>query len=130
MKKTFAFFLTVLLLRAQPAQAFSVKHDFNVQIGPFDASRTNFEYILTPTEYQVKSTVETHGLFDSLYPFRADYETTGKINGDNMETLSYKYTSKSRFTNRSRELVYDQNGRPMYRLSSKKWQREKKRYST
>ena len=97
MKKTPAFLLAALLLGAQPAQAFSVRHDFSVQIGPFDASRTNFEYALTPTEYRVESTVKTNGLFDTLYPFRADYATTGKINGDNMETRSYKYKSQSRF---------------------------------
>ena len=82
MKKTPAFLLAALLLGAQPAQAFSVRHDFSVQIGPFDASRTNFEYALTPAEYRVESTVKTNGLFDTLYPFRADYATTGKINGD------------------------------------------------
>lgn len=119
MKKTPAFLLAALLLGIQPAQAFSVRHDFSVQIGPFDASRTNFEYALTPTEYRVESTVKTNGLFDTLYPFRADYATTGKINGDNMETRSYKYKSQSRFTSRSRELVYDRNGKPLYRLSAK-----------
>lgn len=125
MKKTPAFLLAALLLGAQPAQAFSVRHDFSVQIGPFDASRTNFEYALTPTEYRVESTVKTNGLFDTLYPFRADYATTGKINGDNMETRSYKYKSQSRFTSRSRELVYDRNGKPLYRLSAKNGKEKK-----
>ena len=117
--------LAALLLGIQPAQAFSVRHDFSVQIGPFDASRTNFEYALTPTEYRVESTVKTNGLFDTLYPFRADYATTGKINGDNMETRSYKYKSQSRFTSRSRELVYDRNGKPLYRLSAKNGKEKK-----
>lgn len=125
MKKTPAFLLAALLLGIQPAQAFSVRHDFSVQIGPFDASRTNFEYALTPTEYRVESTVKTNGLFDTLYPFRADYATTGKINGDNMETRSYKYKSQSRFTSRSRELVYDRNGKPLYRLSAKNGKEKK-----
>lgn len=125
MKKTPAFLLAALLLGIQPAQAFSVRHDFSVQIGPFDASRTNFEYALTSTEYRVESTVKTNGLFDTLYPFRADYATTGKINGDNMETRSYKYKSQSRFTSRSRELVYDRNGKPLYRLSAKNGKEKK-----
>lgn len=125
MKNTPAFLLTALLLGTQPTQAFSVRHDFSVQIGPFDASRTNFEYALTPSEYRVESTVTTNGLFDALYPFRADYATTGKINGGNLETHSYKYKSQSRFSSRSRELVYDKNGMPLYRLSAKNGKEKK-----
>ena len=125
MTKTPLLLLAALLFETQSALAFSVSHDFSVQIGPFDASRTNFEYALTPADYRVESTVQTNGLFDTLYPFRADYATTGKINGDNLETRSYKYTSKSRFTSRSRELVYDQNGKPLYRLSTKNGKEKK-----
>ena len=125
MTKTPLLLLAALLFETQSALAFSVSHDFSVQIGPFDASRTNFEYALTPADYRVESTVQTNGLFDTLYPFRADYATTGKINGDNLETRSYKYTSKSRFTSRSRELVYDQNGKPLYRLSTKTAKKKK-----
>ena len=125
MKKIYLFLPVAILFKTATAQAFSVSHDFSVQIGPFNASRTNFEYALTPTEYRVESVVKTDGLFDTLYPFRADYATTGRINGDELETLSYKYKSKSRFSSRSRELVYDKNGVPLYRLSSKNGKEKK-----
>ena len=125
MKKIYLFLSAAILFKTATVQAFSVSHDFSVQIGPFDASRTNFEYALTPTEYRVESVVKTNGLFDTLYPFRADYATTGRINGDELETLSYKYKSKSRFSSRSRELVYDKNGVPLYRLSSKNGKEKK-----
>ena len=42
-----------------------------------------------------------------------------------METRSYKYKSQSRFTSRSRELVYDRNGKPLYRLSAKNGKEKK-----
>ncbi len=125
MKKIYLFLSIIVLLKTAPAQAFTVEHDFSVQIGPFAASRTNFEYALTPTEYRVESVVKTNGLFDTLYPFRADYATTGRINGDELETTSYKYKSKSRFSSRSRELVYNKNGVPLYRLSSKNGKEKK-----
>ncbi len=107
------------LFFCQTAQAFSVNHDFTVILGVFNASDTKFSYSLTPKDYAVNSTVKTAGFFDSLYPFEAVYSTTGKIKKNEMETASYKYQSKSRFSKRSKELVYDKNGNPLYRISSR-----------
>lgn len=111
--------LLFLTLFSYPAQAFSIKHDFNVFIGVFNASNTDFTYSLTPQDYSVKSSVKTAGVFDTLYPFKADYATTGKIKGKELETTSYKYKSQSRFSSRRKELIYDQNGIPVYRISAK-----------
>lgn len=105
--------------------AFSVEHDFNVRLGVFNASDTTFTYALTPGGYAVSSEVATAGFFDTLYPFKAVYSTTGKIKNGGFETSSYKYESRSRFTKRTKELVYDDNGLPLYRISSKN-DREKK----
>lgn len=101
------------------AQALTVEHDFTVILGMFNASDTHFRYSLTPTSYKVNSEVATAGIFDTLYPFKAVYSTTGKINKKELETTSYKYQSQSRFTKRTKELIYDNNGNPLYRLSSK-----------
>lgn len=125
MKKTRLLTLLALLFTAAPAQAFTVIHDFRVLLGPFNASETGFEYSLTPKDYQVKSSVKTFGIFDTLYPFKAEYATTGKINGKNLETRSYKYKSKSRFSSRAKELVYNDKGLPVYRLSSKNGKEKK-----
>lgn len=100
-------------------EAFNVQHDFIVFVGPFNASETYFEYALTPFEYSVKSGVKTFGTFKTLYPFEASYATTGKIKDQELETMSYKSKSKSRFTRRHKELVYDNQGQPIYRISSK-----------
>ncbi len=117
--KKIPFFALFFCLSAFSARAFTLEHDFKVQIGPFDASRTLFRYGLDKDNYLVSSEVKTSGLFDTLYPFRAEYATTGKINGKNLETRSYKYASKSRFSRRTKELVYNESGQPVYRLSSK-----------
>ena len=117
--KKLLFLSVFFCLCAAEAKASGVTHDFTVFIGPFNASRTEFTYSLTPEKYEVRSSVKTAGLFDALYPFKAEYETTGRINGDELETASYKYTSQSRFNRRSKELVYDGKGNPIYRLSTK-----------
>ena len=115
------FLLYVLLLAFFPleAHAFSVEHNFTVFVGPFNASKTDFTYALDSKNYAVSSRVKTFGFFDTLYPFEAVYSTTGKIKGQEFETTSYKYRSKSRFNRRRKELIYNQDGIPVYRLSSK-----------
>ena len=118
MKKT-ALLLTFLCLLTRTALAFTVEHEFTVLLGPFDASRTRFSYSLKPGDYSVNSAVRTNGFFDTLYPFKANYATTGKIKNNNLQTGSYHYDSQSRFSKRSRELVYDDKGRAIYRLSTK-----------
>lgn len=102
-----------------PARALTVEHDFTVILGVFNASDTHFRYSLTPNSYSVSSEVATAGIFDTLYPFKAVYSTTGRIKKKELETASYKYQSQSRFTKRTKELVYDDRGSPLYRLSSK-----------
>lgn len=118
MKKTL-FTLFSLLCLCREADAFSVTHDFTVFIGPFNASQTSFTYALSPDSYAVASKVKTFGLFDTLYPFEARYATTGHIKNGKLETTSYKYQSQSRFTKRKKELIYNEQGVPVYRISSK-----------
>lgn len=118
MKKTALSALFSVIL-AGTAQAYNVTHDFTVLLGPFNASRTLFNYDITPQSYEVKSTVNTNGLFSTLYPFRAEYLTSGKIQKQKLTTTNYKSLSKSRFNTRKKEMFYDEHGRPTYRISSK-----------
>ncbi len=117
--KKFVLFLLLGLAFAAPARSATVEHEFTVIIGPFDASRTAFSYSLDKDSYKIESTVRTAGMFDSLYPFRADYMTSGGIKGGKLQTQHYYYRSKSRFNRRSKELVYNEKGVPVYRVSSK-----------
>ncbi|MDY4840833.1 MAG: DUF3108 domain-containing protein [Alphaproteobacteria bacterium] len=118
MKKFCLISLFLLLFPAQ-AQAAAVQHNFTIFLGPFNAGKTRFTYTLHPREYSVRSKVETAGIFNTLYPFTAEYATTGKIKGKDLETSSYKYKSQSRFNTRRKELIYDPNGNPVYRISAK-----------
>ncbi len=124
MKKTF-YILFCLLSFPQAAAAFSVTHDFIVFLGPFNASKTRFTYALTPNDYAVNSTVKTFGMFDTLYPFKAEYATTGRIEKNGLATTGYKYASQSRFSHRTKEIIYDPNGQPLYRISSKNGKEKK-----
>ncbi len=107
------------------AQAFSVEHQFKVGIGTFDASRTTFTYALTDKDYSVQSQVKTNGFFDILYPFQARYSTTGIITKNGLETRSYHYDSQSRFNKRSKDLIYNEQGLPIHRISSKNGKEKK-----
>lgn len=117
MKKIPLYF--ALLFTVSDVQAAVVEHDFTAILGVFNASDTKFTYELTPQNYAIRSEVKTAGVFDTLYPFKAIYSTTGNIKKKDFETTSYKYTSQSRFTKRTKELVYNDKGEPIYRLSSK-----------
>ena len=91
--KKIPLLLLIGLLYVGPARAFTVEHDFTVILGPFNASKTRFTYALTPDSYAVNSTVKTDGMFNTLYPFKANYATTGKIVNGNLETTDYHYVS-------------------------------------
>ncbi len=108
------------------AKALSVTHDFTAFIGPFNASTATFEYTLTNKNYAVRSLVRTNGTFGFLYPFEADYYTGGSIKGNQLETSAYRYTSKSRFNKRSKVLIYNKSGQPVFAVSSKNGKEKKK----
>ena len=94
--KKFCLTSLFLLLFSLQAQAAAVQHNFTVFLGPFNTGKTRFTYSLTPQNYSVRSKVETTGIFDTLYPFAAEYATTGNIKGKDLETSSYKYKSKAK----------------------------------
>ena len=111
--------LTFLISFANLTQAKTINHEFDVFIGKFNASRTTFEYSLNKDNYKITSDVKTFGVFDSLYPFSAQYSTSGLVKNNQLITTSYKYNAQSRFSKRHKELVYDKDGTPIYRISSK-----------
>lgn len=127
MQKITTFFLIVLLW-AVDARAFSVSHDLFVTVGAFDASRTRFTYTLTPASYQISSKVSTNGFFDTVYPFKAEYLTAGKIDAAGMITTDYSYTSKSRFNTRGKQVFYNAAGEPQYQISTKNGKSKKRNF--
>lgn len=125
MKKTALSFLFAILL-AGSAKAYQTTHYATAFLGPFNASNANFTYNITPKSYLVHTNIETFGVFSSLYPFTAEYQTTGNINKNTFLTTSYRSASKSRFNTRKKEMFYDENGKPTYRISNKNSSNKKK----
>ena len=117
--KKIAQICTILLMLTTSAYATEVMHNFKVFIGPFEASHTSFSYKLTDSSYKVQSEVATYGFFNTLYPFKAKYYTDGNIKNNQLETSHYHYSSHTRFNHRTKELVYNEQGIPIYRISSK-----------
>ena len=128
MQKNTIFFLGALLWCFN-ASAYSVKHDMFVTVGAFDASKTQFAYTFTPNTYQVKSSIQTNGFFDSIYPFKADYHTSGRIINEKMITDEYSYTSKSRFNTRGKQVIYNDKGEPQYQIASKNGKDKKRNFT-
>ena len=113
-------FALIITLFAQEAQSASVKQDFIVHVGPFDAGRTEFEYDLGANKFSVLSKVSTNGLIDVIYPFTASYQSIGKIlKSQKLQTQKYTSLSQSSSTCRSKEMYYNAAGLPTYRISAK-----------
>lgn len=124
--KYFSTQLLLIFVFVADAAALSVRHDFTAFIGPFNASTAEFEYNLKPQKYSVQSTVRTNGTFNILYPFEANYFTGGNIKNDFLETSAYRYTSQSRFNKRTKEMIYNDEGQPLFSISTKNGKEKKK----
>ncbi len=127
MQKITIFFFTCLFW-CYDAAAFTVRHDLFVTVGAFDASKTEFTYTLTPDNYQITSSVTTNGFFDTVYPFKAEYHTSGIIKNDNLTTIDYNYTSRSRFNTRTKKVFYNKAGEPISQSSSKNGKSKQRKF--
>ncbi|MBQ9235885.1 MAG: DUF3108 domain-containing protein [Alphaproteobacteria bacterium] len=111
--KSYRIFFLISLFYTGLAQAFSVNHDFLVHIGAFDAASVNFRYQMNPQDYSIRSVVSTNGFFHTLYPFAAQYDTSGRIINEKLISQDYRYISQSRFKNRSKQVMFDDQGLPV-----------------
>ena len=126
MIKKFLLFVAFASIFYSNANAYSVSHKFTAFVGPFNAAKADFSYRLSPKNYAVDAVIRTNGTFDVLYPFEAQYATDGEFNKGIMETKNYHYKSKSRFNKRSKKMIYDDNGQPIFSISSKNGKEKKK----
>lgn len=94
-------------------------HYISVKIGPFAAAQVKLSYDITPKNYAFNSKVATDGVFGSVYPFSAEYETSGSIHQNKLITKDYRYKSATKTHTRTKQLVFDTKGHLDYRLSSK-----------
>ena len=124
----FITILSVFIIIPSLSHAFSVKHNFFVTVGIFDASKTEFTYSLTENNYKVASKVMTNGFFNTVYPFEANYTSSGTIDKSQMTTADYNYEAKSKYNTRSKKVFY-RDGHPVYQISSKNGKDKKKEFS-
>ncbi len=118
MKNGLLIFLSVLIWGAE-VQALEVKHYMQTTIGLFDACEETFSYALyQDKDYDIKTSVSTSGTFGVLYPFTATYHSVGTYDKSGFKPQDYYYETQTRFTHRSKEIVY-KNGEPQYRISVK-----------
>lgn len=110
-------FLIIALLYSTNAFAFSVEHHFLVHIGAFDAAKVKFTYELNAKDYGIRSEIKTNGFFNTLYPFLAQYDTSGIISHNKMTSLDYQYISESRFKTRSKQVIFDEKGLPVSQIT-------------
>lgn len=110
------FFFLITLFYATNVSAFSVEHNFLVHIGAFDAAKVKFTYSINPDDYGIRSEIATNGFFNTLYPFLAQYDTSGTLSKNKMITRDYQYISRSRFKVRSKKVIFDDNGFPVSQI--------------
>ena len=125
MKKIMFFFLFFMSFISS-AQAYETIHHAMAVLGLFDAATATFQYRISPQSYLVRTTIQTNGIFGNFYPFTAEYKTTGNVKNNLFQTTSYTSDSKSRFNTRKKEMFYDTNGKPIYRISTKNSSDKKK----
>lgn len=101
------------------ANAHQTIHHTTAFVGPFNASNASFSYNITPNSYIVKTNIETNGIFNTLYPFKAEYKTTGTVSKNDFNTNSYKSYSKSRSNTRKKEIFYDNTGKATHIINKK-----------
>lgn len=112
-------FLSIFFYGISGAGALEVKHKIKTSVGFFDASEETFSYAFyKDKDYDVKTTLKTTGTFGALYPFKATYHAVGTYDGFDFKPQDYYYETDSRFTHRTKEIVYE-NGVPQRRVSVK-----------
>lgn len=124
----FITILLICLIFPNLSEAITVKHNFFVTVGLFDASKTEFTYTLNKNNYKIASKVMTNGFFNTIYPFEANYITSGTIKNSQMTTVDYNYESKSKSKTRRKKVFYE-NGKPIYQITSKNGQEKKKEFT-
>lgn len=117
--KRLLFWLFTATFLPLPLYAAEVTHHLASSIAFLDAAEETFTYkFYNNRDYDIKTSVITTNTFGTLYPFKATYHSVGTYNKNVFKPQSYFQTSKSRFHNRSKEIVYA-DGVPQYRISIK-----------
>lgn len=117
--KRVLIFWALFLMVIKPAAALQMTQYMQTRIGIFDACEQSLTYSFQQNKnYDIKTTLKTSGTFGLLYPFSAEYHAVGTYNKADFKPQNYFYETQSRFTHRTKEVIYE-NGVPQERISVK-----------
>lgn len=119
MKKYLLILFLIICLSVNTVHASGILQTFKVEIGPFDAAMVKFSYHKNENAYDFFSSIQTTGIFDVFYSFQADYQTVGKIVGENFVTTDYTQTAVTSAHRREKKLLFNEKGQLYRRESSK-----------
>ncbi|MBR2299283.1 MAG: DUF3108 domain-containing protein [Alphaproteobacteria bacterium] len=111
--------LTLIFISTFTANAATVEQSFNVEIGVFDAANVNISYQLDEKAYSFSSQIQTDGMFDKFYSFKASYFTSGFIFKNRLSAQDYRQTTQSSAHKRTKRLIFNNNGILAKRISTK-----------
>ncbi len=109
----------VALLFARSVGAVGLEQEFDVEIGVFDAAKIVLTYKENKEKYDIVAKIQTENLFDTLYPFRAMYKSTGLVLRSVIVPEIYQAEMKSRSHLRTKQILYDRKGHAYKRISAK-----------
>lgn len=101
------------------AYAHTLKADYAVNIGIFNAAKLSVRYTIDTQSYALETNVATNSLFHALYPFSARYAASGRFVQGALQTADYHYQTQSRAHRRMKRLIFDENGFLIARESNK-----------
>jgi len=109
----------LLLFAARESAAMVLKQQMNVNIGVFDAASVSLQYDNADNRFYMSATVRTENLFDTLYPFKAIYESKGQRYKDKVIPEIYQTRTQSRNHIRTKKIFYNDKGVAYKRISTK-----------
>lgn len=119
--------LFVMCFWSVEALAVGFSQKMEVTIGVFDAARITLDYEEKGFNYDIKATVKTANLFDTLYPFFGNYQSVGKVSErGGVRPKRYITSNKTRSHTRRKTVFYDERGKA-YKSVSAKDEKEKTR---
>ena len=104
---------------AKNASAVTLVQQMDVEIGVFDAATIAVKYQEKNDKFDIKTTVNTANLFNTLYPFQGLYESYGLFKKADILPQLYHTHTKTRNHVRDKKVLYDATGKAFKRISAK-----------
>jgi len=117
-KKIFLFCLGLATM-INSAEALTLSQKLNVSIGVFDAAKIELNYKAEANNFFINALVKTANLFNTLYPFKGNYQSKGLFASNKIIPEMYETKTETRNHVRTKKIFYDNKGIAYKRLSTK-----------